>query len=380
LAAIVFLSLVVLVGSGCDSGGSSSSGSSYTSGGAAFKSVSDALTGAEGMIDTSLAPSSLPGKVSTMTSGLSAKWEVSASYNNPKYDSTSCPSATSMITLKEYMGTQFDNNQKRCNGSYINIFGRLENAGGMLCIIMNSLNATTSAELVSAADASVTFTSAVKSDLATKCPSMASSLNNESEIATDSTATLQFDAPAVTTTYDLKITIQPFNSVVFVKYGGTEINFAVNEDNTNGNHRTLVSYDTSTKILRAEYASKSKGSSFPLYIHRLYKDETNSLARIVSSIQTGFSANTDTSAGNIETYVISGQKNCARSTLRSWKWLRPPRTARRPATSRSSPSTSKPTQPRRRRKSFSTWPTPAATWWRAGTSPTPASTRRSCSR
>jgi hypothetical protein len=171
---------------------------------------------------------------------------------------------------------------------------------------MNSLNATTSAELVSAADASVTFTSAVKSDLATKCPSMASSLNNESEIATDSTATLQFDAPAVTTTYDLKITIQPFNSVVFVKYGGTEINFAVNEDNTNGNHRTLVSYDTSTKILRAEYASKSKGSSFPLYIHRLYKDETNSLARIVSSIQTGFSANTDTSAGNIETYVISG--------------------------------------------------------------------------
>jgi hypothetical protein len=204
------------------------------------------------------------------------------------------------------MGTQFDASQVRCNGSSINIFGRLDSAAGILCVIMNSLNATTSAELASSADQTVTLDAATKADLAAKCPMMAASLNDEVNVPTGTIVTMEFAAPSVTTTYDLKVTLQPFNSSVLMKYGGNEINFANNEDNDTGNQRSLVSYDKSTGVLRAEYVSKSKSSSYPLYVHRLYKDETNSVMRIASSIQSGFSAATDTSAPNIESYIVSG--------------------------------------------------------------------------
>lgn len=282
---------------------------SYTAGGTAFKAVTSSLSSAEGLISTTVASSSISqSDFGILAGGLTAKWEVATSYPNPKYNVTECPTTTepSNITLKKYMGTQFDDNQVRCNGSAINIFGRLNNAAGILCIIMNKLSATTSAELATSGSASFTMDAATKSDLSTKCPMMSKDLNNETSVPTGTTVTMTFSAPAVTSTYDLKMQISPFNNTLLLKYNSNEIAFANNEDNSNGNQRVLVHYNQVTKVLRAEYVSKSKGSNFPLYVHRLYKDETNQEARILSAIQSGYAAQNNATSSNSEIYSISG--------------------------------------------------------------------------
>jgi hypothetical protein len=280
---------------------------SYTAGGQAFKAVDTALGNAEGMISGSARSSGKP--VQIMAGGLNTHWETAGAYPNPKYNPSECPTSTETanITLKDYMGTQFESDERRCNGSAINIFGRLENAAGIICIMMNQLSAATSAEMASAADFTFTMDAATKADLTTKCPMMAADLANESAVPTGTVITIEFDAPSVTTTYDLKATIQPFNNTVFLKYGGTEINFANNEDNSNGNQRVLVSYNSTTQVVRAEYVSKAKYTTdAPLYIHRLYMDDINQEARIVSSILTGYTSQNDTSEARSETYIISG--------------------------------------------------------------------------
>lgn len=306
----VFVVSVVSIGiTGCSSSSSGGSGVSYTAGGQAFKTIDSALGGAEGLISGSVATSSVQSNsVTTSSAGLTAKWEVATSYNNPKYNPSDCPTSTepSMITLKEYMGTQFESTQKRCNGSAINIFGRLDNSAGITCIMMNTLSAATSAEMATADDMTFTMDAATKASLSVKCPMMAADLANESAVPTGTVVTLAFDMPAVTTTYDLKVTIQPFNNTVFLKYGGTEINIATNESNSNGSQRALVSYNSTTKILRAEYVSKSNGTHHPLYVHRLYMDDTTQQARILSGIYSGYSSQSDTTADNKETYIVSG--------------------------------------------------------------------------
>lgn len=287
-------------------------------GAAAFAAVDTALGSAEGMIAAPARMSQMESVMNPLAGGLAAKWEVATSYNNPKYNITECPTTTepSMITLKDYMGTQFESDEVRCNGSAINIFGRLENAAGIVCIMMNRLSATTSAEMATAADTSFTMDSTTKAALSTACPMMAADLNNETSVPTGTVVSLAFDAPAVSTTYDLKVTIQPFNNTVFLKYGGDEINFANNEDNTNGNQRVLVSYNRTTKVLRAEYVSKAKGSShFPLYVHRLYMDDTNNEGRILSAIWSGFPAQNNSAAVNKETYIVSGHPSASSIAL-----------------------------------------------------------------
>ena len=303
---------VTRCGGNASSGGGGSS-VTYTAGGQAFKTVSTAIGNAEGLI-ASGSRRSFAQIVMPFAGGLNTHWETPVAYPNPKYSSSDCTSSTepSMITLKEYMGTQFSSDEVRCNGSAINIFGRLENAAGIICILMNKLNATTSAELASAADVTFTMDAATKSDLKIKCPMMASDLDNESAVPTGTSITIEFDAPAVTTTYDLKATIQPFNNTIFMKYGGSQINFANNEDNSNGNQRVLVSYNSTTKLVRAEYVSKSKYTTdAPLYVHRLYMDDTNNEGRIMSAILTGYTAQNDTTESRREVYVVSGHPTSA---------------------------------------------------------------------
>lgn len=315
---IGLLILTTLALSNCSGLSSDSSGSiKYSVGGLAFKAVDGALGNAEGLINGNNSRSlSSSDDLQTRSSGLSGIWTASATYNNPKYDG-SCSGVSQQITLKDYMGTQFESTEVRCNGSSINIFGRLNNAAGIVCIIMNTLSANSSAELASAADQTITFTTAMVNDLKVKCPEMADDIANFDKDSDGNpgngldgnplSATLQFDTPAVTTSYDLKVSILPFNNTVFMKYGtGSVINFAKNEDGVNGSNRTLISYDQITKVLRAEYISTGSASSYPLYIHRLYMDDTNNIGRIFSQITSGYGNNTTTTEGNREAYVVSG--------------------------------------------------------------------------
>lgn len=308
-SSILYFAVLSTLAFGCSNSSTTNNAVTYSAGGTAFKSVNTSLSGAEGLISQNVATASVPGAdYGILAGGLTAKWDVATSYPNPKYNNSECPTTTepSNITLKKYMGTQFDDAQVRCNGSAINIFGRLNNAAGILCIMMNKLSATTSAEMATAGSSTFTMDAATKADLSIKCPMMAKDLNNESSVPTGTVVTMTFSAPAITTTYDLKIFISPFNNTLLLKYNSNEIAFANNEDNSNGNQRVLVHYNQTTKVLRAEYVSKAKITGFPLYIHRLYKDETNQEARILSAIQSGYSAQNNATATNSEIYSVSG--------------------------------------------------------------------------
>ena len=295
--------------------GSSSGGTPavpLTAGGVAFKSVNDSLNGAKGLspVPPAAILISSHDDVDTYGAGLTAFWSTDAFMSNPKYDGT-CSAYATNVSLKEYMGSQFSENQKRCNGSAINIFGRIKQSAGELCVMMNSLNATTSVSLVGAAPLVLTMNASTKASLQAQCPDI-----DLSQPSLPSTITFTFSAPAVNANYDLRVAIAPFGDTVLIKYGtGSVINFADSENNSNGYARTMISYDTVAKVLKAEYVSKSKGSQFPLYVHRLFKDETNDIGRIFSSIQFGFAGATTTTPTNVHNYIVSGAPNGTSTTL-----------------------------------------------------------------
>lgn len=287
----------------CSAGSIGGSGAVVlTPGGQAFKTVDEALNGVKNL---SPAPAAAfvaaSHDVGTMGLGLGIFWDTDTFMSNPKYDG-SCPAYSAPVTFKEYMGTQFDENQKRCNDSAINIFGRMKNSAGITCVVLNTLSATTSASLAGAAPQAITFDSTTVAALRTKCPM----IDLSSEVG--NTVTLTFSTPAATTYYDLKIAISPMSETVLMKFGtGNEINFAGGEDNVNGRTRTIVFYNTLTKVLRAEYISKSKGVDFPLYIHRLYADATTDEARIYSSIASGYTTEDATLNTNQHDYIVTGK-------------------------------------------------------------------------
>ncbi len=90
----------------------------YTTDGLAFKTVDDSLNGAKALSPTPAAAMYAENdQASIQGAGLSAFWSTDAFISNPKYDGTpACAAYSTNVSLKEYMGTQFNENQKRCNG------------------------------------------------------------------------------------------------------------------------------------------------------------------------------------------------------------------------------------------------------------------------
>jgi hypothetical protein len=99
---------------------------------------------------------------------------------------------------------------------------------------------------------------------------------------------------------------------MYAQWGGSDgaVAFASNEDNDNGRTRTIVAYNPTTGLLRAEYLSKSKITGYGMEIDRLYKDEATGIARVVSVFNGNYSdATSDTSPSDSLIYVVDGNTN-----------------------------------------------------------------------
>lgn len=124
----------------------------------------------------------------------------------------------------------------------------------------------------------------------------------------DFTVNITYALPSSTTTYDRKITfILPAalggaTQVFYVRYNSSNAAIATSESNGNGTQRTIALYDFTTKVLFGEYISRSATNPNPVYVHRVYKDETSDIARIHSLI---------TDNTNSIRYVLTGKPAAA---------------------------------------------------------------------
>ncbi|MCC6137093.1 MAG: hypothetical protein IT287_00545 [Bdellovibrionaceae bacterium] len=285
---------------------SSDSGASTTAAGLAFQAATGSL---ESLSNLSPAPVSAMTLVelSPRATGLTAIWDTEVGFMDEREE----PAVSTSI--KEYMGIQFQEDAIRPNGSSINVFGRISNAASIICIVANTVSSATSAALVTSAPQTITFTTAVKNTMVNTCGFASEDLVNLPE-----TATLTFSSAAPSTIFDLKISLDFGGDTqeMFTKWGASDgtIAFAGNEDNDNGRTRTVVIYNSTTGLLKAEYLSKSKGDSYCMTAHRLWKNETSGAARVFTVTDCGFDNATDTSGTNNFRYIVDGNTNDSNGT------------------------------------------------------------------
>jgi hypothetical protein len=303
---------IVLIGAGmmssCSPTSSSTVGVSLSAGGSAAKAVTTALN-LDNMLPTTTSRSLSDyseENFGAYGTGLSAVWTTTnQNFVNEKTD----PSTTT--SMKEFMGIQLDDNAARPNGSAINIFGRVNNAAMIACIIMTASSVSDSASLVGTSN-SITMDASTLAALNSACK-----INSETQTQISGKSFgLVHTAPSSTLIFDVKTAItMPAEmgggtQYVYLKWGsGADIAIAANEDNSNGRTRTIATYNTTTKILRAEYITKSKGDGYNFTVHRLYKDETSGVARIFTQIRSGFSTATANDFTSNLSYILDGNIN-----------------------------------------------------------------------
>ena len=238
---------------------------------------------------------------------------------------------TPIISIKEYMGKQFNSELTRPNGSPINVFGRIKNALEIFCAF-GSLDLPLDADgYPENGDHAVIFTTAVMEGLAAEDSCNISFEKNEAGDYTmlDQTITLNVTDTTDTSIYDKKLSIDMgANEMSFyMRYNDNVINIVSTEKNISGDnagheYRTIIQHDIDGDILRAEYISAPGISENDyLYFYRLYMTSTE--ARVLAFKGKGTSVDTEhiaySAAGTLEdstttsalSVSISEEKNAA---------------------------------------------------------------------
>ncbi len=231
--------------------------------------------------------------------GFSTHWPTNIGLSDQRYV------GNPPISIKDWMGIEFQDGAYRPDGSPINVFGRMESGQAIPCIVANSLSAPTSASLVGTGPATITFTASLKATLTTACGFQAADLADF-----PASATLTFEAASPSTTFDLKATIDIEGTIetMYFKWGSSDgiVAYASAEDNTTTRSRTVVVYDTSSRLLKVEYLFKSKENGYSMVIHRLWKDDVTGAARVYTVTDSIFSSAVDTSADYSIHYIVDG--------------------------------------------------------------------------
>jgi hypothetical protein len=234
----------------------------------------------------------------TVQSAFGSNWSGTAVMSDPRADGSGCHS--SPVTFKDWMGYEFDESAVRCNGSAINVFGRVKNVIGIACIVFNSVTAATSSDLPTSGSSDLVFDAATRARMASDCGMTLPS--------SDFTVNITYAMPSSSTTYDRKITfVLPAalgggSSLFYIRYNATNAAISTSESNSNGTSRTIAMYNFTTRVLLGEYISRAATGPNPVYVHRLYKDEASDTARIHSYI---------TDNTNSVRYVLTGKPAAA---------------------------------------------------------------------
>jgi hypothetical protein len=280
----------------------------------AFTQINSALSDASGLIvntapEVSAFAARLQENKSSMPkAAFDTTWDdISILGVNDPRDSGDCEGGpTGSTTVKEFMGLQFSENAARCNGSSINIFGRIKGSFGIACAIMSRFSVSSSDQITIGSNISFTFDSAFVEQLVNYCGFAAGSLDG----MLGQTVTMTAEASS-SADFDRKMTLMLGDDpqVVYMRFNSSEIAIASNEDNSNGNQRQMAALDLSNNTFRAEYVSKAKISSARDVdghhtFQRLFHNRNTNLIRITQNDQ-------DYQSPNYLRYIASGVKEDA---------------------------------------------------------------------
>ena len=167
------------------------------------------------------------------------------------------------VSIKGYMGIQFEEDATNAYGAAVNVFGRVDNTMKMFCGLALGITDLDDSGYPVNGSYDIAITSA-----------LASSVNSECDITLSddmigTTVNVVVTTPSDTTMYDKKasMSIEGDPYVLYLRYNSSYINIASTEKNDGGEYRTSILVDRSTNILRAEYISADTESlNSPIFI------------------------------------------------------------------------------------------------------------------
>src|SRR5262249_51353247 len=99
----------------------------------------------------------------------SDEWSGTGELSDPRQSGElDCP-YTDQITPQRFIQIDFTADATRCNGSDVNVFGRVRSAMSHICGILLALTATSSADLPTSGEQSVTFDDTLRTEFAEDC-------------------------------------------------------------------------------------------------------------------------------------------------------------------------------------------------------------------
>jgi hypothetical protein len=272
----------------CSKSDSTAAAPSATAGGAAFSAVNSTLskiaTPPGGVVANGLVVNSAENSSDDIHVFSNATDWTTGLLSDPRNSGGTC-SLTSPVSPKTFMGVELTESAVRCNGSDVNVFGRVHSALSLACIMGHLLPFASSDLLPTSGTKTYAIDSATSDLIATDC--------KQKVPAGITSVSLTFAVPTDTTNFDRLISLDAgsgFTSTIYIRYTATQVAVARNESNSNGANRAVVLLNRTTNVLRAEYLSgptaTSQANFDGVYLHRIYYDATNDIGRVVTSIET----------------------------------------------------------------------------------------------
>src|SRR5262245_35615625 len=142
-------------------------GSSTSTGGAAMKEMNESLNKVSnlspgGQVNT--------GKMNIRTAmDPGDEWSGTAELADPRQDGEANCQYVDPITPQEFIKIDFTPEAERCNGSDVNVFGRIRSSMSHICGILHALTAATSADLPTSGTETVEFTDSLVAEWLSDC-------------------------------------------------------------------------------------------------------------------------------------------------------------------------------------------------------------------
>jgi hypothetical protein len=288
------IGMMLILSSGLTACSKSDPAASATSGAAvtAFKN----LTSTMNKLAVTSAAGAASGRLgfNQIFSGSSLASWTTASMGDPRNSGGSCQ-YTSSISPQDFMKIDTNKNSVRCNGSSVNVFGRIQTAFSVACAFAHMIpDIATSADLPASGSKTYTMDSSQFATMVANCPGL------QLDDVTSLSFAMTFTTPADTTNFDRSFSgTATFDTsagsqsasldTVMLKFNSSITAVAMKEHNGNGSTRTVVIHDLANNQMKAEYLS-GPNSSVTLpgsnTLHRLFYDGVNHYGRIYSSINT----------------------------------------------------------------------------------------------
>ena len=280
--AVVCLSFIA--GVGCSKSTTPAAGGTTAS--AAVTAITDASAAVNKLATpaggaASLAAARSAGFLSNLTD-----WSASNLVSDPRNSGGSCTYSSSSIQTR--MQVEFTEGATRCNGSSVNVFGKIKDRLNTVCQIASVLGESDSSNLPSSGTTTITDYDAfiAQMSLCGSTSSVTASLISNLSIT--------YQTPSDTSVYDRLLTLnmtyngQSESNTVYIKYNSTTVNVAEGEFTGTtlgeGSDRTILSLDRTNQILKGEYISGNYSDFNGYYFHRLYWDGAADLGRVYSDI------------------------------------------------------------------------------------------------